>query len=106
MSKPRAKTADECRDEFLGFLSVMVEHCLNEKRAPTARDKLNLLVFSILNVFDGTSGGCMAFDLVSSAHPDDEQFHKDEGKNWTPIGVNIANGALHDLWVRRYEPKE
>jgi hypothetical protein len=102
--EPRAWTADELRDKFLGHLSALVRHTLHDKRTPGVREKMNLLVFSILNIFDGTSMG-ITYDLVAGAHPDDEAFHRAEGENWVPIGVNIADGSLHVQWSRKYEVK-
>lgn len=102
--QPRAKTEDECRDEFLNYLGTLVRYVANEKRTPGVLDKLNLLVFGILNVFDGTAGGCLTLDLVTGAHPDDEEYRRKQGDNWTPIGLNIADGTLHEQW-HKYEAK-
>jgi hypothetical protein len=65
--------------------------------------KLDILVFSILNIFDGTSGGLPAFALVPSPHPDDEADAKENDEDWWPTGVDIAEAPdhLHAMWATK-----
>lgn len=91
--EPRAYTTDEARYHFLCHLSALSRYWakLPDK---TKQERLDGLVHSILNVFDGTSGGMCALDLVLCPHPSDKEFHQSEGSNWYEPGLAI-NGIVH-----------
>lgn len=90
---------------------MVLEHMRNVARywaganVPADRSLLERcegVAFSILNIFDGTSSGLPAFDLVVRPHPDDKQFHINEGENWMPDGIAINDDChLHGLFHPR-----
>ena len=98
---PREYTDDEARQMFLDHLAAVVRYWLHEDRAPEVEEKMTGLVHSILVAIDGGAAYLPGFLLVPSPHPDDTQFHRDEGENWWP-GANDAEhdiaGGLHDQW--------
>lgn len=104
MPEARAKTEDEARAEFLGVIRQLVLYWATHGVGGT-RERLNGLAFSILNIFDGTSSGLPAIDLVLRPHPNDEAFCRDEGENWYQNGQVInSNVMLHDEWMSDQEP--
>ena len=71
------------------------------------RYKLDLVVFSILNMFDGTSMGVPALDIVARPHPDDRPDHKAEGENWWHNGRLVNDDGevlLHEAWCNGGKP--
>lgn len=84
-------TVEEARAALLRHVAVLVNVWLNESRAPTAREKLSGLVFSILVIMDGESGQLPGFELKPVKN-DDGWPRKD-----------IA-GCLHDQW-HKFDPK-
>lgn len=92
----RAYTAEEAREQFMDQVRHLVRHWERESRAPTAKEKLEGLAFSIMNIFDGTSG-LPAFDIVCAPHPDDKQYHIDEGSKYFMPGMVINECHLHEM---------
>ena len=78
---------------------MIAAYWANEERA-TVREKCDGVAFSILNIFDGTSGGMPAFDLLVSPHPDDKQYHINEGSNYYEPGMMINDCHLHDMYYK------
>jgi hypothetical protein len=101
MRKPRAYTVEEMREMFLDKVRSYRDYWLNESRAPTIERKLDGLCFSILNIFDGTSIGTPAFDLVPSPHPDDKEYHQAEGENWWEPACINGDVHMHDQWSKK-----
>lgn len=96
--EPRAKTADEMRDEFMDAVRCAVAYWAKESRQPDCVDKLSGLAHSLLCLIDGVTAGFPALDLVCSPHPDDEEFYKSEGEDWVPAGAVINESAmLHEM---------
>lgn len=98
--KPRAKTAEEVQQEFLNHLHSLVRYW-SELPDQTVEQKCDGLAFSILNIFDGTTVGLPAMDIVLAPHPDDKAFNKGEGNNWYEPGMIINDCMLHELFVKR-----
>lgn len=98
--KPRAKTAEEVRQEFLNHVHSLVIYWANLPDR-TVEEKCDGVAFSILNIFDGTTMGLPAMDLVLAPHPDDKAFNQSEGNNWYEPGMVINDCMLHELFVRR-----
>lgn len=98
----RAYTADEMRELFLDHIAGIVNYVAGENQK-TCAEKLDLLVFSILNVINGTAMFMPAFELRPLPHPDDKAWNQEMGQNWWPTGVDIADGPeqLHSLWTKR-----
>jgi hypothetical protein len=63
----------------------------------TIKGKLEGLAFSILNIFDGTTG-LPAMDIVLSPHPEDKDFALSEGERWYEEGMIINDCYLHELF--------
>jgi hypothetical protein len=97
MADPVAYTAEELREGFLEHIRNLVGYWERESRAPTPREKLEGLAFSMLNIFDGTTA-LPAFDIVAAPHPDDKQYHIDNDENWIEPGTIINDCMLHELF--------
>lgn len=106
-NKARAYTEEEVRDMFLNHLHGLVKYWAELKRNQavfpgpeyTIEERLDGLVFSLLNIFDGTNGFWCAIDLRLVPHPDDRLFNKSEGRMWFAPGMPLSrNVSLHDLW--------
>jgi hypothetical protein len=65
----------------------------------TPEERCKGLVFSILVVLDGGNAGFPALDISLSPHPDDKQFHIDQGDNWFESGMIINDCQLHELYA-------
>ena len=101
--KPRAYTKEEAQRAILEQIAHTVDYWEKESRRPDARGKLTGLAFSILAMIDGSNIGIPAIDLVLRPHPDDEQYHKDEGENWWEDGMAINDEVhLHEMWHQVY----
>lgn len=99
--EPRAYTADECRKLLLDQLDAIVRDVVHNEQVAGVERKVRLAIFSALVIFDGESG-LPAMDIVTAPHPDDEAFRRDQGDDWWPTGVNLADGTLHERWARGY----
>ena len=75
-----------------------------EAKPKTPGDRLEGLAFSFLSMLDGACMDVPAFTLYPDPHPEDKQFHKDEGSNWWPEekdGVTVHGGdwpQLHEYF--------
>jgi hypothetical protein len=101
VSNPRAKTKEELREEFMDKVRLTVQYWQRETRS-SKDDAISGVAFSILNIFDGTAMGICGFDIVARPHPDDKEFHKSEGENWTKDGTVINDdAALHEMFYEK-----
>lgn len=94
----RAKTAEEVREELLDQIRHLAKLWANHE----PNDSLaacNGMAFSILNIFDGTSG-LPAFDILVSPHPDDKQYAIDHGDDWYEPGMMVNDCYLHDMYYK------
>lgn len=68
----------------------------------TPEEMCDGVVFSLLNVFDGMSGGFpCAIDLVMSPHLEDKQYYIDNGEKWIQQGQVINDDVmLHELYFQ------
>lgn len=102
MSEPRAFTVEEIREQFIDQLR-------NESKywsglpGKTPRERCDGMVFSFLSMLDGAFA-LPAFDVVTSPHPDDEQYLKCDGENWYPTGVIINDCQLHEIFCSHATP--
>lgn len=97
--KPRAKTPEEARAEFLQALAAIAHYWAKDDRTSNALDKCNGVVFSVLNLIDGGSGGFCAVNLAVDPHESDKKYHEERGENWFEPGQVInADVALHESW--------
>lgn len=100
--KPRESTREEIQAEYLKYAAAMVIYWLNEDRRPTALEKMNGLVFSLLVMIDGESS-MPSCKVIPHSTQESQAYRKHDGENWYPQGVDIA-GNLHEIW-HNFEPK-
>lgn len=96
MNEPRAYTTEEVRDKILSHMHNLVKFWAHESRVTDVEVKLDGLAFSILSMLDGCSINLPAFNLVPDPHPDDMEYHRENGDNWfepTPLSF-----PLHEYW--------
>ena len=103
----RVLSADEVREQFLDHARAMVRYWANEKlgHVPGSSEDilahLNGVTFSLLAALDGCSVGLPSFIVAPEPHPDDRQYHIDNGENWYQENheANIKcdiSGVLHE----------
>jgi len=91
----RAYTAKEVEEQFMEQLVGTLYYWLREDRAPTAKEKMEGMLFSILVMIDG-GAGMPAIDLVPNPHPDDKKYHQENGENWYARKA-FNHAQLHEL---------
>jgi hypothetical protein len=98
----RPYTKEEMREMFLAQCKSVAFSWSREKDR-TPREMCNGVVFSMLNIIDGMSGGFpAAINLVMEPHPDDKEFCISEGENWVEPGQVINDDVmLHDLFYSK-----
>lgn len=92
-------TAEQVREQVLSHLRHLASYwsSLQDK---TPKERCEGMVFSMLTMIDGCSG-LPSFDLVVRPHPDDKQFHIDEGEDYYADGQVINRDVhLHDLFFK------
>ncbi len=102
---PHELNRDEMRELFLEHIRTMVGYWEREERAPSVREKLEGLAFSMLVAIDGESG-LPAFHLVPRPHPDDKAFSQENGENWWPDPNGLEHDISGELHERFHEPKK
>lgn len=104
MKKPRQKTEEEVRKEFLDHVRHLVEYW-NDVDDRDSIGKLNGLAFSILVAIDGESM-LPGFILVPCPHEDDKKYNISRKRNYYPenhksnVKCNIS-GSLHDQFYKK-----
>lgn len=93
----RAKTVEEVREEFIAHIRSIAAYWAKAPNADT-REMCDGVAFSILNVFDGTSGSMPAFDIIVRPHPEGKQFSIDNGDNYYEDGMVINECQLHEMY--------
>lgn len=95
MRSPRARTEEELREALLDHLVALANYWSRARRPPEvpgpedlgARERILGFAHSLLTTLCGRSGGFpCSLDLVTSPHPDDEEFYRSEGEDWVPTG--------------------
>lgn len=95
----RAYTPEEVQKQLLTHFHTLSDYW---SRLPgkTPQERCDGLVFSILVALDGDAFALPAFDLIPSPHPDDKQYHIDNGDDWyEPVVINDI--PLHEMWYKR-----
>lgn len=77
----------------------------------TVRDRISGAVFSVLVTLDGGSMGLPKFIVAPDPHPDDREYHQDQGEDWFPENhdsdvVCDLSGGLHELFHQHDPQKE
>src|SRR5687768_15258719 len=101
----REFTEDEVRAQLLTHIAGMVKYWASETMVEnqTTEQRLDGLAFSILAALDGTSMNIPKFIVAPDPHPDDRQFHIDEGTNYFPENHQLADQIKCDLACSLHE---
>jgi hypothetical protein len=96
---PEAYTKEEMRQMFLDQLQSIASYW-SQLGGVTPREMCDGVVFCVLSVFDGCSGGFpAAIDLALAPHPEDKEYYTSNGENWVEPGQVINDDVmLHDLF--------
>lgn len=100
----RAYSREEVLETFLGALHVLAANASVSPTLQPPRQMCDNLVFSILNMIDGTSGLFpVALDLVLRPHHENQSLAIEEGENWYQDGmvINPESEYLHDNYYRK-----
>ena len=97
----RPYTKEEMREMFL-YQCKQAAFYWSRVEDRTPREMCDGVVFSILNIIDGTSGGFpAAINLVMETHPDDKEYCISNDKKWVENGQIINDDVmLHDCYYR------
>lgn len=91
----RAIEKEEARQMFLDQVRCVSNYWVNLAAAPSAKEKVEGAIFSLMSILDGCSGGFPAsVDLVLRPHPDDKQYCTENGENWI-VGGQVINDDVH-----------
>lgn len=97
MTEPYTK--EEMREMFLAHCQSIAFYWsrLEDK---TPRERCDGVVFSMLNIFDGCSGGFpCAIDLIMAPHPESKEYDISNDENWVESGQVINDDVmLHELF--------
>lgn len=96
----RAKTVEEVREEFLQQLRDLATYW-SEAPDRTKKEMCDGLVFSVLNLFDGTTIALPAMDIVLRVHEDDQSFYEARDENWYEPDMIINDCCLHELYFKK-----
>lgn len=101
----REKVTDEIAAEFIEHVRELIS--IWESTDKSSLEKLNGLAFSILVALDGGADNVSGFIVAPLPHPEDKQFHIDEGTNYYPENHEIEEyikgdiaGTLHEMFPR------
>lgn len=94
---PRALTEDEVRDLFLNAVAGIANYwATTNLEDGSAKSRCQGVAFSILALLDGSNIGLPGMKVIPNPAAEDEEYLKNEGKNWFPDDVDIG-GGLHEL---------
>lgn len=105
MTKPKEYTKEEVRKLFLRYCANILEYWHKCDRAPSTREKMEGLLFSVLAAIDGSAMDLPGFMLVPFPDVADKDYCIKEGQNWFPytdqkkVKCDIA-GSLHDQYAK------
>jgi hypothetical protein len=96
MSKELAK--EQARDRFLSLVRGAAKTWAGYE-VPDELERCNGVVFTIMNIIDGSSGVLPASNIVARPHPDDKDYHIAQGEHYIPDGLVINDDCLlHELY--------
>ena len=99
--KSREITYEEIENEFVDRVWNLVDYW-KKVEGRTEEEKIEGVVFSILTMLDGCSGG-VGYVVAPLPHKDDKEFHIETGENYYPenhnsnVKCNIS-GCLHEIF--------
>jgi hypothetical protein len=97
MTKPYTK--EEMREMFIDQCKSIAFYW-SRVEDQTPREMCDGVVFSMLNIIDGMSGGFpAAINLVMEPHPDDKDYRISNDENWVEPGQVINDDVmLHECF--------
>jgi len=97
MTEPYTK--EEMRQMFLDQCRAVAFHWSRAENQ-TPREMCDGVVFSMLNIIDGMSGGFpAAISLMMEPHPDDKEYNISNDENWVEPGQIINDDVmLHEQY--------
>jgi hypothetical protein len=104
---PRALSEDEVRDLFLNTVAGIAHYWATvklEEERDNVKSRCEGVAFSILTLLDGNNLAMPAMKVIPDPAPEDEEFLRNDGKNWFPDDVDIA-GGLHELIYQHFRRK-
>lgn len=93
----REYTEEEMQREFVEHIHALIDYWENEDRAPTTKEKLEGLAFSILTAIDGEAMAVPGYKLIPITSEEDKQYYISQGENYYPEDTDIA-GSLHEIF--------
>ncbi len=94
------KTESEVREEFIEYAKTIARYWSTMENK-TDVEKCEGVVFSILNIFDGSTMSLPAMDIVLRPHEEDKQYCIENGEDWYEDGMVINDCMLHEMFVRK-----
>jgi hypothetical protein len=99
--EPRAFTKTEVRDQVLEVMRSYA-HYWATLPGKTSAERCEGLGFSLLNIFDGTTCGLPAFDLVTRPQSDAKDYDVSQGRDYYVEGAVLnADCYLHEAYYIR-----
>lgn len=102
-------TNAEIKAKYLRHIAHMCRYWEHESRAPTNREKLEGLAFSILSMLDGCTI-LPGVTMIARGTEEDMEFHQENGSRWYPVvGEELMDtphdfgGALHEQINQYFE---
>jgi hypothetical protein len=98
----RPYTKEEMREMFIAQCKA-VSFSWSTAKDQTPREMCDGVVFSMLNIIDGMSGGFpAAINLTMEPHPDDKKYCISNDENWVEPGQVINDDVmLHEIFVSK-----
>ena len=101
--EPHELTTEEARDIFMKQVAGIVKYWQNESRS-TPEGRVSGVAHSLLVLIDGGTLNLPAWKVISDPHPDDREYHKENGENWWPESHDLEHpgditqgAALHEI---------
>lgn len=95
----RQYTNEEVTEQFMSYVRLLIDYWDNiDDRS--SRDKIEGFAHSMLCAIDGNAGALPAFSLIPYPHPDDKNYHIENGDNYyaeSDDSENNISGGLHEM---------
>ncbi|HCA5183278.1 TPA: hypothetical protein MW242_002910 [Acinetobacter baumannii] len=91
------KTKEDLRADFIEAMKNTACYWANLPDL-SERERCDGVIFSVMNILDGSGSFPCAIDLVLRPHPEDKQFSIDEGEDYILDGTVINDDVmLHEM---------
>lgn len=108
---PRAYTTEEVRLQFIQHVRGLIQYWSHNPppvdiaakealmtQAELIESRVSGCCHSLLALIDGSCVNMPGFKLIPNIHPDDKQFHIDEGENYyTAVESVVGEAAADDI---------